>query len=213
MFQLGCLRASAAVTFFSSALVLPLNGPPEAVSIILLILLRLFPLRHWKIAECSLSTGYMLTLCSLTAFIISSPADTSVSLFASAISFPALMASNVGTMPMFPTTDVTTVSLVSYTAASIRPSIPLNIFMSHPASLCLSFSASVSSITAAMSGRNSLICFSRKSIFLLAVSALTSIPPISLTTSSVCVPMEPVEPRIVIFSAIFLPPFYITVIR
>src|SRR5699024_1602944 len=55
-------------------------------------------------------------------------------------------------------------------------------------------------------GENSRICFSSRSILLPAASAVTSISLFSLTTSRVCVPMEPVEPSMAIFFiSIFLP--------
>ena len=48
-------------------------------------------------------------------------------------------------------------------------------------------------------GENSLICCSNNVILLPAASATTSISFCSLTISSVCVPIEPVEPKIAIF--------------
>ena len=68
MFQLGCLRASALVLPRSSSVFIPKNGPPDAVSRILVRLLALsLSCRHWKMAECSLSTGSSLTPCFATA--------------------------------------------------------------------------------------------------------------------------------------------------
>ena len=104
---------------------MPLNGPPEAVNIILCISLLQYPLKLWKIALCSESTGSILTPFSLAFFITISPATTRVSLLAKAISFFASIAAMVGFSPIIPTTDVTTVSISSRDATLISPSIPL----------------------------------------------------------------------------------------
>src|ERR1041385_824917 len=56
-------------------------------------------------AECSESTGKISTRFSFASLVTSSPATTSVSLLASAISFPALMASNVGFAGLKPTLE------------------------------------------------------------------------------------------------------------
>ena len=56
------------------------------------------------------------------------------------------------------------------------------------------------------SGQNSQICVNIRLIFLLAVRTVTFKSLLSLTISSVWVPMEPVEPKIAIFFIIsFLP--------
>ena len=71
--------------------------------------------------------------------------------------------------------------------------------MSVSARLVRSFLASFSSLTLTNCGLNSLACFSIRERFLPQESATTCISPCSLTTSSVCVPIEPVEPSIDIF--------------
>ena len=130
--QLGWLRACSTVTPSRSNFVLPKNGPPEAVRIIPLSLLPSFPCRHWKIAECSLSTGYIFTPFSAAAFITSSPPATSVSLFARAMSVPFSIAVRVGTRPTMPTTELSMISTPSILAISLSPSMPVDIFMPVP---------------------------------------------------------------------------------
>lgn len=65
---------------------------------------------------------------------------------------------------------------------------------------CAKLLASFSSLTLTNCGLNSLACFSIRERFLPQESATTCISPCSLITSSVCVPIEPVEPSIDIFS-------------
>ena len=55
--QVGCASASSTVTSASSARVRPRNGPPDAVSTTECTARGARPSRHWKSAECSLSTG------------------------------------------------------------------------------------------------------------------------------------------------------------
>ena len=149
-------------------------------------------------ALCSLSTGRMETPYSFASGIIRCPAVTSVSLLASAIVFFARIAATVGRRPIIPTTAVTSISDSGITAAASRPSIPLTICTGRSRTFARSCAASASSQTAASFGRNSRIWRSRRRIFLPAVSAQTLISFCSLTISSVCVPIEPVEPRIAI---------------
>ena len=129
------------------------------------------------------------------------PAQTKVSLLASAISLPASMAAMVGLIPIIPTMAVTRTSLPGSDAISRFPSIPDRTFMpSRSAILLLKSAAASSSPMTASCGLNSLICFSMRVVFLPAESAVTfSFPGFCLTTSSVWVPMEPVEPRTAIF--------------
>ncbi len=127
MFQVGWARASSTVTRSSSSLVLSRKGPPEAVRITLCKSRSPTPCRHWKMALCSLSTGRSRTLCSLTASITTLPAATSVSLFAKATSFPALMAAKVGRMPAAPTTAFNTRSTPSIAAISSMALGPVKI--------------------------------------------------------------------------------------
>ena len=126
------------------------------------------------------------------------PPATSVSLFAKARFLPALTAESVGKSPATPTIALTTVSAFSYCAAANMPSFPPITFIFVSASDIFSISADFSSSTPTISGINSLACFSSSSMLLFAVNAHTLIPCI-LATSSVCTPIEPVEPNTDIF--------------
>ena len=146
-------------------------------------------------AECSLSTGRIRTCFSSASGMIICPAVTRVSLLASAISLPASMAAMVGRIPIMPTTAVTTISASSAAAASISPSIPEVIVTGRSETFSFSSLAFSSLHTQATLGLNSRICCSRSSILLPAARETTLISELARTTSRVCVPMEPVEPR------------------
>ena len=128
--QLGCFKASSTRICSSSSLFLPRKGPPDAVISSLSMVLSRSPFRHWKIALCSLSTGRIFTPHCRAKGIIRCPAVTSVSLLARAMSFPALMASIVGRIPIIPTIAVTRISDSSIAASSSRPSMPPAILQS-----------------------------------------------------------------------------------
>ena len=140
------------------------------------------------------------------------PAVTSVSLFASAMSFPASMAAMVGRMPSMPTIAVTKTSAFSSQATAINPSMPNSTGMSRSLMRSASSFAFSSVFTAARTGLNSRICRSSRSILSPADNAVTFISCCARTTSSVWVPMEPVEPKIAIYF-ISLIPFYLKVVR
>src|ERR1039457_1559638 len=76
-----------------------LNGPPEAVRMILLISWLRCPSMDWNTALRSLSTGYSLTPYRLTNSMKICPAVTRVSLLARAMSLPARTAAAVGARP------------------------------------------------------------------------------------------------------------------
>ena len=154
-------------------------------------------------ALCSLSTGRIDTPCSFASGMIICPAVTSVSLLASAICFPAVIAAIVGRIPIIPTIAVTKISTSGSVDTSISPSIPDTIFTSRSLTLSASSFARSSLQTATTFGANSRICASSRSILFPAASPDTSISLFSLTTSNVCVPMEPVEPKIAIFFILF----------
>ena len=141
--QVGWANASAGLASAIRSDDQSRNGPPEAVKINLrglgacwaigwlaeessresAVVLAQFP-RHWKIAECSLSTGSnslpLLAIISRT----SGPATTMVSLFAKATRLPALIAAKVLSRPALPTIAATTTSTSSEVAASINASGP-----------------------------------------------------------------------------------------
>ena len=197
--QFGCFSASSTRISSSSSSFLPLNGPPEAVRRILWTALGSFPCKDWKIALCSLSTGRIDTFFSFASGMMICPAVTRVSLLASAISLPALIASIVGRIPIIPTIAVTSISASSRVDTLRSPSMPDTTCVSVSAIRTLSSRAFSSDHTAASFGANSLICFSRRAILFPAASPQTLISPFSLATSRVWVPIEPVEPKIAIF--------------
>ncbi len=130
-------------------------------------------------------------------------------MFASAIVLPFLIASNVGTKPIIPTIAVSKTSISSSEEIATNPSIPLNTSMFISLGI-ISFStfALASLYTATYLGLNSFICSNNKFILLFADIATTSnLSLFALTTSNVCVPIEPVEPNIDIFFIYFLLPF------
>ena len=97
--QFGCFNAWALVTWANCSRLKPRKGPPEAVNITFSIGLWDSPTKHWKMAECSESTGKIGTPISRAKGIIRAPATTKVSLFAKAIGLPALIAFTVGNKP------------------------------------------------------------------------------------------------------------------
>ncbi len=95
------------MTFASSSAVSPRNGPPLAVR----TRLSGSPWSaHWKIAECSLSTGIRSPLPRALACSARSPAATRLSLFARASVTPFSSAHIVGIRPAKPTTAFSTMS-------------------------------------------------------------------------------------------------------
>ena len=194
MVQLGCFRASAAVTCSSSSKLRPKNGPPEQVSSSRRTSPRSRqPCKHWKMALCSESTGTISAPVSRAADITSSPAHTSVSLLARAMRFFSMMAASVGASPTLPITAVTTVSASGSVAAAVRPSGPSITSMPVPRRRSRSSLAAAGSYSTARRGLNCRACCSSRSTCRLAVSAATESPS-SCATASVCRPMEPVAP-------------------
>ena len=109
--QLGCFKACTFVTVFNCSSVYVRKGPPEAVSITFSIGLPTSPAKHWNTAECSESTGRIGVRYCCANWLISSPATTSVSLFARAIALRARIALIVGFRPAYPTIAVRTISI------------------------------------------------------------------------------------------------------
>ena len=132
IFQVGCRKASAAVASRKSSFGVSLNAPPEAVRISFSTLFSFSPTRHWNIALCSESMGTMSTRFLRARSVTSSPATTSVSLFARAIFLPASIALTVGNSPEYPTIAVTTVSMGDIAAIWQILSAPAKTFMGSP---------------------------------------------------------------------------------
>ncbi len=119
MLQVGWASASSAVTSSSSSRVRPRNGPPEAVRTRESTWSGPRPSRHWKAAECSLSTGSSLPPPRACAARASPPAATRLSLFASARSTPRSSAQNVTGSPANPTTALSTMSGSARSSSSV----------------------------------------------------------------------------------------------
>ena len=158
MLQFGWRTARSGVTSRVSSRVQPRNGPPEPVSRILRSSPSR-PVRHWKMAECSESTGTISAPHSLARRMTMSPAHTSVSLLASAMR-PFSIAASVGRRPTAPDTAVTTASVSESTAASHSAFSPLPTAMSVSASAMRSALAAASSVTATNAGCKRRACSS-----------------------------------------------------
>ncbi len=159
--------------------------------------------KTWKIAECSLSTGITRTPRARASPITSSPATTRLSLFASAISLPELIAARTPERPAMPTTAATTIEAsLSRMAQSISSSPHTNRVPSHVASPVETPSVSRSEANPATSavpatrGRNVRTCSAKTAPCRPATRRSTAnIPGLSRTTCSVDDPIDPVEPR------------------
>lgn len=124
---LRTVSGSALLSASSSSAVKSRKAPPDAVRMTRRSEPGGTPCRHWKIAECSESAGVITAPCFLSSGRMTGPPEMSVSLLASAIVRPSLIASIVGSSPATPTTPVTTVSAPGATAAAIWPSGPVTI--------------------------------------------------------------------------------------
>mmetsp|Transcript_10083 Transcript_10083/g.26131 ORF Transcript_10083/g.26131 Transcript_10083/m.26131 type:complete len:222 (-) Transcript_10083:109-774(-) len=205
MSQLGWVLAflrmnSGSALFFStsSSAVKSRKAPPDAVRITRRSALGGTPWRHWKMAECSESAAVIFAPYFSSSGRMIGPPLIRVSLLASAIVRPSLIASMVGSRPATPTTPVTTVSAPSAVATAVCPSGPVtSVGTSAPSSLRRARSSSALSAAASPTtdGRNSAICWASSSTFAPAESETTSkCSGYSRMMSSVCVPIEPVEP-------------------
>ena len=138
MSQLGCFSACSRVACCSCSMLQVRNGPPDAVSNSFSIGLWASPAKHWKMAECSESTGKMGTRCSMASWVTSSPATTSVSLLAKAMALPARMAFIVGRKPAYPTIEASTISMGSASTTSLSALLPAYTLIGRSASASLS---------------------------------------------------------------------------
>src|SRR5215813_4050495 len=198
--QVGWFSAWAVVAFSISSFDELRNGPPDAVRINRFTSRRFSPRKHWCNALCSLSTGNNSAPDFSAARVISSPAMTSVSLFANATRLPSSSARCVGSNPSAPTTAPITISTRSQVATSQSPSTPRPIFGAatfRRFNSKRSFAALSSSLTETTCGRYSSTCSASNSTFDPAPKAATPNSPLKAsTTRRVLRPIEPVEPRI-----------------
>ena len=129
MCHLGCFKASLLVTCAICSAVNFRNGPPDAVKMIFSIGLSPSPTKHWKIAECSESTGIIGVRYSRARRLMRSPATTNVSLLAKAMVLWASIARIVGFNPEYPTIAVTTISMGAASTISEMAFSPAYIFI------------------------------------------------------------------------------------
>ena len=129
MLQFGWLSACSLVALAICSRDHVLNGPPEAVRWIFSMSAPADPMRHWKIAECSESTGRIRAPCCAARSMTMAPAATSVSLFANAMVFPAFTAATVEARPLNPTMEVRTMSMLSPVTRSHTDFMPANTFI------------------------------------------------------------------------------------
>ena len=194
MLQLGCLSAASGLARSSSSRVALRNGPPLAVRITRRTRSRRSPRRHWKMAECSLSTGTIVAPCARASGIKSAPASTSDSLLARASVLPRSSTATEAGRPAAPTTPCTATSYSHSRAISSSAFAPRKRRV--PAwSSGARRSAAASSRSATQRGRKRAhwpASFSQE--FSAARPATTRPPALSCTRSSVWVPMEPVLP-------------------
>src|ERR1043165_954259 len=190
----GCLRARSTVMLGNSSFGVVRNGPPEAVSQSLRTEPEPLPSRHWKIAECSLSTASTRAPCLRASLMTISPAMTRISLEATAMSFPARKAARAGCKPAVPTIAISTMSAAGNVASSSSPSVPENTLVAVPSASrsSLALSGSVMEIA---SGRCLRVCSRSSSTLLPAASPSRRIwSGKSSATLMVLVPIEPVLP-------------------
>jgi len=190
--QVGWAKASATVTAARSERLRPRNGPPLAVSTRRATSPAEPLRRHWWMAQCSESTGRISAPgVRRTPATAGAPAI-SDSLLARASRFPAPRAARVTGSPANPTTPLTTTSACepsdARASAPARSSIP-------GASLSFNDGARSSSASATTEGWNSAAWAASRSTERAAPSAsMMNRSGSARTTSSVCVPIDPVDP-------------------
>src|SRR6266540_525073 len=181
IFHVGCRSASSAVTPSSSPSGRSRKGPPDAVSATRETSSIRSPTRHCQSAQCSLSTGRSRSPAPPASGRTRCPPVTSTSLFASATRFPASRAAIVGARPAMPgvaTRTRSTSSRVTRSQSASSPSRSCSTAVLAPVSFASASSARALRAEASAVTRRRSGC--------------------AATTSSACLPMEPVAPRIAI---------------
>ncbi len=129
------------------------------------------------------------------SWLTSSPPTTSDSLLASARSTPSPSVATVASRPAAPTIALSTMSHSEPVINSTSPSGPASTVP--PVQASAARAAASASASAIFLTPNCSACLTSSSQSLPALSASnSSSPPLRATTSSACVPIEPVEPRI-----------------
>ena len=193
----GCLSACSTVTASKASFghfAASRNGPPEAVSHRLRTDEAGLPSRHWKMAECSLSTASTRTPWARASRMTVSPAITRISLEATAMSLPARMAAKAGSSPAVPTMAMSTMSASGRVARRIRASGPASTSVALPRAACTE-AALLASWIETMRGRCLRPCsISRSALPPAAKPTNWRRSGWSSTTFRVLVPIEPVQP-------------------
>ena len=190
--QVGCLSASATVARDTRSCSQVRNGPPEAVRIRRSSSVGRRPATHCSTALCSESTGTISPPPSRAARVTSSPAMTSVSLFASATRLPARRAASVASRPAAPTIPFTTILTSGWVAASTRHAVP-PFLLPAPCSVLSPLTSPTNA------GFHSAACWASRSLLECPVMATTrNRSRWRASTWSVERPIEPVDPRIAI---------------
>ncbi len=146
-------------------------------------------------AECSLSTGRMVSPAARAAGMTIAPAITSVSLLAMAGVAPSPMAASVGASPAAPTMPLRTMLGRVRCRSSVMASGPASNSVpgGNSPRRC---GATEASAMATAPGRWRRACSASSRQLPPAPKAQTSSPSSSPSTSSVCRPMLPVQPKI-----------------
>jgi hypothetical protein len=192
--HVGWLSASSTVTALSSSARRPRNGPPEAVITSRSTTPGGSPVSRWCSAVCSESIGISRAPVASASAVTSSPPTTSDSLLASATSMPSVSATIVGPSPAEPTIEFSTRSASDSATSRINPSGPRS--TSPPVHASPARAAASGSVSATRGTPCWRACATSASWSRAADSPTTSKAPCArATTSSACVPMDPVEPR------------------
>src|SRR3954469_4933990 len=193
MSHVGWASACSRVTFFRSAALRPRNEPPLAVSTSLSIVPgRCSAFTSWNRAECSESTGITCAPVASASAMTSSPPTTSDSLLASARSIPSPRVATLGPRPAEPTSAFSTRSQSLPTISSTRPSLPAS--TSPPVQASAARAATASSASAIRSTPCCSAWATSRSKLEPAAMPTSSISSLRSTTSSACVPIDPVDP-------------------
>src|SRR4051794_15682009 len=192
--HVGWLSASSTVTPASASRARPRNGPPEAVMTSRSTTPGGSPVSRWCSAVCSESMGISRAPVASASVVTSSPPTTSDSLLASATSMPSVSATIVGPRPAEPTMAFSTRSAPDSATSRTSPSGPAS--TSPPVQASAARAAASGSLMATRVTPCARACATTASCARPADSpTISNASPARCTTSSACVPIEPVEPR------------------
>ena len=197
MSQVGCCSACSTVTDSSSARERPRNGPPDAVRTSLSIVPRRpcsAPI-SWCSAECSESTGMICAPVASASAVTSSPPTTSDSLLASARSMPSVSATIVGPRPAEPTIALSTRSASAFGDQLDEPLRPGEHLALGPRLRRAGRGVGVRQRDPAHAVGARLRHQRRRARCPAERPTTSNSSPARATTSSACVPIDPVEPR------------------